>query len=45
MIPTLAIGSDRKLRTDARDVDAEVESWLAEAYSVGEQKHLSAKHR
>ena len=23
------------------DVDAEVEAWLAEAYSVGEQKHLS----
>ena len=22
------------------DVDAEVESWLAEAYAVGEQKHL-----
>jgi endogenous inhibitor of DNA gyrase (YacG/DUF329 family) len=27
------------------DVDAEVEAWLAEAYSVGEQKHLSAKDR
>ena len=26
------------------EVDAEVEAWLAEAYSVGEQKHLSAKH-
>jgi hypothetical protein len=24
------------------DVDAEVESWLAEAYAVGEQKHLQA---
>jgi hypothetical protein len=24
----------------ATDVDAEVESWLAEAYAVGEQKHL-----
>lgn len=25
------------------DVDAEVEAWLAEAYSVGRQEHLSAK--
>jgi len=25
------------------EVDAEVEAWLAEAYSVGEQKHLSAR--
>jgi hypothetical protein len=24
------------------EVDAEVEAWLAEAYSVGEQKHLSS---
>ena len=27
------------------DVDREVEAWLAEAYSVGEQKHLSAKRQ
>ena len=26
---------------DPSEVDAEVESWLAEAYSVGEQRHLS----
>ena len=26
------------------DVNAEVEAWLDEAYSVGEQKHLTAKH-
>jgi len=26
----------------AADVDAEVASWLAEAYAVGEQKHLEA---
>jgi hypothetical protein len=25
------------------DVDAEVESWLAEAYAVGEQKHLQTR--
>jgi hypothetical protein len=25
---------------DRSEVDAEVEAWLAEAYSVGEQKHL-----
>jgi hypothetical protein len=27
------------------EVDAEVEAWLAEAYSVGEQKHLSSARR
>ncbi|HEV2028441.1 MAG TPA: DUF5655 domain-containing protein [Candidatus Dormibacteraeota bacterium] len=27
------------------DVDAEVEGWLAEAYSVGRQEHFSAKRR
>jgi len=27
------------------DVDAEVEAWLKEAYSVGEQKHLSKPSR
>jgi endogenous inhibitor of DNA gyrase (YacG/DUF329 family) len=27
------------------DVDDEVEAWLAEAYSVGRQEHLSAKRR
>lgn len=27
------------------EVDAEVESWLAEAYSVGEQKHLTEARR
>jgi len=27
------------------EVDAEVEAWLAEAYSVGEQKHLSSERR
>jgi hypothetical protein len=28
--------------TSAAEVDDEVESWLAEAYAVGEQKHLQA---
>jgi endogenous inhibitor of DNA gyrase (YacG/DUF329 family) len=27
------------------EVDAEVDAWLAEAYAVGEQKHLSPKRR
>jgi len=27
------------------EVDAEVEAWLAEAYSVGEQKHLNSARR
>jgi hypothetical protein len=27
--------------TDARDVDDELRSWLEEAYTVGEQRHLS----
>jgi hypothetical protein len=27
------------------EVDAEVEEWLAEAYSVGQQHHLSSKRR
>lgn len=27
------------------EVDAEVEAWLAEAYSVGEQKHLTARRQ
>ena len=27
------------------EVDAEVEAWLAEAYQVGEQRHLSAERR
>jgi hypothetical protein len=26
----------------AAEVDDEVESWLAEAYAVGEQKHLES---
>ncbi|HEV2036712.1 MAG TPA: hypothetical protein VGU71_21380 [Candidatus Dormibacteraeota bacterium] len=30
---------------DPAEVDAEVERWLAEAYLVGEQKHLSAARR
>ena len=28
---------------DGSEVDAEVEAWLAEAYSVGEQKHLTER--
>jgi hypothetical protein len=28
----------------ATDVDEEVEAWLREAYAVGEQRHLEAKH-
>jgi endogenous inhibitor of DNA gyrase (YacG/DUF329 family) len=28
----------------AEEVDAEVEAWLAEAYSVGEQRHLAHPH-
>lgn len=28
--------------SDPSDVDVEVEGWLAEAYSVGEQRHLSS---
>jgi hypothetical protein len=27
------------------EVDAEVEAWLAEAYSVGEQKHLTRRRQ
>ena len=30
---------------DPSDVDDEVEQWLAEAYLVGEQKHLTPKRR
>ena len=30
---------------DPSEVDAEVERWLAEAYLVGEQKHLSARRK
>jgi hypothetical protein len=30
---------------DPSEVDAEVERWLAEAYLVGEQKHLSAARK
>ena len=30
---------------DASEVDAEVGAWLAEAYSVGEQKHLTARRQ
>jgi hypothetical protein len=26
-------------------VDEEVEAWLAEAYSVGEQKHLTSRRQ
>jgi hypothetical protein len=29
--------------TDPREVDDEVAAWLAEAYLVGEQKHLVGK--
>ncbi len=29
--------------TSPRDVDSEVASWLREAYSVGEQKHLARR--
>ena len=29
--------------TSPRDIDAEFTSWLAEAYSVGEQRHLERK--
>ena len=29
--------------TSAHDIDAEFTSWLAEAYSVGEQRHLECK--
>ena len=29
--------------TSARDIDAEFTSWLAEAYEVGEQRHLERK--
>jgi hypothetical protein len=28
----------------AAEVDEEVESWLKEAYAVGEQRHLEEKH-
>lgn len=31
--------------TDPSEVDVEVEAWLAEAYKVGEQRHLSAASR
>ena len=30
---------------ESTDVDAEVEGWLAEAYSVGQQHHLSEKRQ
>jgi hypothetical protein len=29
--------------TSRRDIDAQFASWLAEAYSVGEQRHLKRK--
>jgi hypothetical protein len=29
--------------TSPRDIDAQFASWLAEAYSVGEQRHLKRK--
>jgi hypothetical protein len=30
---------------DPSDVDAEVDAWLTEAYSVGEQKHLAGRRQ